>query len=94
MRCRALQKVFRQARDVLGPLAQGRHTQGYDRESKVQVLAEGSAANLGRKVLVGRRKDPRVRGDGAGASDRREPPFLERAEYLGLSLGGHVAHLV
>ena len=81
-------------RDVLDPLAQGRHVDGKDVETVVQVLPECVGGDPLFQIAVGRRDDPDVDAHGLRASEPLDLAFLEHAQQLDLHVEGQVADLV
>ena len=80
--------------DVVAPLAQGRHVDVDDVEPVVEVLAEGSLADLLLEVAVGRGDDAHVDLDRLLAADALELALLEHAQDLDLHVLVDLADLV
>ena len=61
-----------QQRDVLQALAQRRHAHGKDIEAIEEIGAERLRLDQSREIAVGRRDQPRLRAQGAGAAQPLE----------------------
>ena len=88
------EEVLGQQRDVVAPLAQGRHAEGDDVEAVVQVLAHLAAGDQPVDVPVGGDHEPDVEGDHDPAAQPADLPRFEDAEQVDLGLGHHLADLV
>jgi alpha-D-ribose 1-methylphosphonate 5-triphosphate synthase subunit PhnL len=90
----AREKVLRQQRNVLAPLAQRRQLRRDHVEAVVQVLAELAAGDRLLQVAVGGRDDAHVDLARSVAADGPHLAFLQHAQQLDLQLQRHVADLV
>ena len=79
---------------VFEPVPQWGQAQGDDIQAVEQVFPESSVLHLLLQIPVGGRHDAHVHGDGGGAADAADLPFLEHAQELGLHLRGQLAHVV
>ena len=86
--------MIREQRNVFLPLAQRRHEYRDHAQTKVQIFAKASTADLGLQVLVRRREHPDVDLDPRRTADGLERLLLQDAQHLGLRLDAHVADLV
>ncbi len=89
-----VQEIQGQLEDVLAPIAQGRCVKTDHVEPVVQVFAKPAGPDQGLEVLMGRRQDPDIDGDGLRAADALKRHFLQDAEQLGLDFQVDVADLV
>ncbi len=80
--------------NVLGPLAQGRQTQGHHIQAVEQILAEQALADQPAEIAVGRSDDPDIGLDRRAAADGHILALLEDAQKTGLGLERHIADLV
>src|SRR6185369_11104470 len=83
---RLLQEVIDEQRDVLATLAERRQHDLDDAQPIVEVLAEASGSHRRLEVVVRRRDQPDVDGDGVVATDALERFLLDGAEELRLGL--------
>src|SRR5437016_4481288 len=83
-----------QDRDLLPPLAEGRHVDLHDVQAIVEVLAELAAAQGELQVSIGRGHDPGVDQDGFAASDSRKLQVLDDVQEFRLEGEGEFADLV
>src|SRR5437016_8482789 len=83
-----------QDRDLLPPLAEGRHVDLHDVQAIVEVLAELAATQGELQVSIGRGHDPGVDQDGFAAADSRELQILDDVEEFRLEGEGEFADLV
>ena len=83
---------MRERRDVLRPVAERREDDACLREAEVEVLVEGRRVDPLPKVAPRGREDTNAHGARAlrGAS-RDDFPCFERAQELGLQIGGEIA---
>src|SRR5207302_11316056 len=89
-----LQKAFREREQVLAAIAQGRHLDGEDVETVVEVLAQGSLAQRRRQIAAGGGHDPDVDLARGRRPERRELTRLQEAQELDLRCKGDLADLV
>ena len=87
-----LEKMCRQYRDVLLPVAQRRHLDREDAQPVVEILPESSGADCGLQVVVTGRDHAEVGASRFLVANRLELTFLEDAEQLGLHLRRQVTH--
>ncbi len=80
--------------DVAGPFAQGRHGDGEDVESVVQILAELALVNQSFEIAMGCRDQAHVHLDGFHAAHALELALLQHAQQLHLHVERQVADLV
>src|SRR5216684_2501042 len=80
--------------DILAPLAQRRHPDGYDVEPVEQILAQPSAGDLAGEVAIGRSDDADIDLDPVAAAYPLEGLLLQHPDDLALRLQRHVGNLI
>jgi hypothetical protein len=90
----AVEEVLQEERQVLAPLAQGRHPHLDDVEPVEEILAEPSRLHLLGQVAVGGRDDARRHGQVGAAADAADLTLLQRSQQLDLEDRRQLAHLV
>ena len=88
------QEVRHQQRNVLAPLAHGRHADRKDIEAEEQILAEAPGRSFLAKVDVRRRDDAHIHAPGVGIAEPLDLAFLEHAQEVALGARGQRADLV
>ena len=89
-----LHEVLHEPRDVLSPLAQGRHRDREDVEPVPEVLAEAAGLHLLVQPAVGGGHEAHVRLQRRGPAHALELAVLDHPQELGLQLEGQLADLV
>ena len=91
---RSRDKMQRQRRHILAPLAQGRDLHRHHGQAVIQILAEPPAGDFGLQVAVGRGQHPHINLDPRRPAQPFKGLVLQRSDNLALSLQRHVGHLV
>ena len=81
-------------RDVLATLAERGNPDHHDRDTVVEIGAEGAGVGGFLGILVGGRHETNVRTDRLGPADLDELTALNHAQQLGLEIGAELAQLV
>src|SRR5437899_10876939 len=79
----------REQRNVFPPFAQGRHFEGDNIQTVIQVLAKCSGAGRLFQIAVGRGDQPDIESDGPRAAHPFELALLQNAQELGLRSEEH-----
>jgi putative ABC transport system ATP-binding protein len=88
------QQGIHQQRDVLPPLAQGRHMQGQHAQAVIQVGPECPVAHHGGKIPMRGREDADIHLAGLVLAQPLDFPFLQHAQQFHLDIQRHLADLV
>lgn len=88
-----LQKVMKEKRDVLSPLAESRHFDRQVGEAEVEILPEAAGLDFGFEVPVGGGDHPHVHPAVAGLADPAHAAVFQDAQKTGLESHVHVADL-
>src|SRR5437764_13212154 len=83
-----------EARDIFAPLAQRGNEDGKNFQPIVKIAAETLLLDHPLQVLVGGGDQAHVHGDGAGAAEAFEFPFLQSPQELRLKLQRNVADFI
>ena len=86
--------MLRERRDVLAPLAHGRHDDPHDVEAVQQVEPEARGRHFRPQVAIGRGDDADVDAAGDVLAHAPQLPFLNDAQHLGLRARRQLADLV
>ena len=89
-----VEEVVAQQRNILGALAQRRHTQRNGVDPEVQIFPQPAFTQRGIQVDIGRADEAEVDVHDAIAANRPVLALLQNAQELGLEIRRHLADLV
>ena len=87
-------QFVQQQRNVIHTPTQGRHFDGENIDSIIQVFAKGAALDHVFEILVRRRQNAHIGLDRAGAADFLETALFQHPQQLDLHVERHVADFV